>query len=174
MIYNNIVTDAFFLKAMTLNTEPEGNDSAQYFGDVCIGCNYRMVVTDLQDRKFILLGNQAFQATYSSLMLPYAFLGVGRSNNYIEYLYVASSVEGHKSERMWTPIIPNSQLIVFADSHVVDNWALELFISPTQQLYLIVASCCLALIVIGIVIIVLHCKEKQEDKRKRDTNFDFL
>ena len=89
-------------------------------------------------------------------------------------MYVASSVEGRKSERMWTPIIPNSQLIVFADSHVVDNWALELFISPTQQLYLIVASCCLGLVVIGIVIIVLHCKEKQEDKRKRDTNFDFL
>lgn len=47
MIYNNIVTDAFFLKAMTLNTEPEGSDSAQYFGDVCIGCTYRSVVTDL-------------------------------------------------------------------------------------------------------------------------------
>lgn len=57
MIYNNVVTDSFFLKAMTLNTEPQGTDSAQYYGDVAIGVTYRFIVTSLSDRKFVLLGN---------------------------------------------------------------------------------------------------------------------
>jgi hypothetical protein len=65
-------------------------------------------------------------------------------------------------------------LIIFGNSQAVGNWGLELFISPTQQLYLIVISSAILLLVIGISIIVLHCKEKQEDRKKREQHFDFF
>lgn len=75
---------------------------------------------------------------------------------------------------MWTPIIPNSQLIVFANGASVNDWGLELFISPTKQLYIIVLCCAVSLLAIGIAIITLHCREKQEDRKKREQHFDFF
>jgi len=85
-----------------------------------------------------------------ALQMPYAFMGIGRSNNYVELFYGATSVSSSLGSQMWTPIIPNSQLIVFAGGSQVTesylsvkdgtmktetintkNWALELFMSPT-------------------------------------------
>jgi len=109
-----------------------------------------------------------------SLQLPYAFLGIGRSNNYVENFYAAMGINGKRAEHMWTPIIPNSQLIIFANSNDETNWGLELFISPTTSLYLIVMVCAVCLVVIGLAIIWLHCKEKQEDAKKREQHFDFF
>jgi uncharacterized membrane protein HdeD (DUF308 family) len=56
----------------------------------------------------------------------------------------------------------------------VNDWGLELFISPTKQLYIIVLCCAVSLLAIGIAIITLHCREKQEDRKKREQHFDFF
>ena len=40
--------------------------------------------------------------------MPYCYLGVGRSNNYVENFNAAISIKGERMIRMWTPIIPNS------------------------------------------------------------------
>ena len=106
-----------------------------------------------------------------SLKMPYAFLGIGRSNNYIETFTATTSVDGKRANRMWTPIIPNSQLIVFAETsetQSIESWGVELFISPTASLYLIVLVCCVCLLVIGVAIVMLHCREKKEDDDKRE------
>ncbi len=103
-----------------------------------------------------------------SLQLPYAFLGVGRSNNYVENFYVAMGINGKRAEHFWTPIIPNSQLVFFAMSSDSSIWDLELFINPTNSLYLFVRVCAVCRVAIGLVIIWLHCKEKQEDAKKRE------
>ena len=50
-IYNNYVKDTFFIKAMMVNT-------AGMYGDFCIGSAYRLIVTDLNDNKFVVIGNQ--------------------------------------------------------------------------------------------------------------------
>lgn len=84
------------------------------------------------------------------------------------------SVGGTRAEKMWTPIIPNSSLIVFADSAQENDWGLELFISPTQKMWMIVAAVVIVLIIIGTIIIVLHCQEKSEDRKARESHFDFL
>jgi len=101
-------------------------------------------------------------------------MGIGRSNNYIESFYASISINGKRAVRMWTPIIPNSQLVVFANADLVNNWGLELFINPTSSLYLIVFTCAIALLAIGVAIITLHCQEKNEDRRKREQHFDFF
>jgi integrin alpha FG-GAP repeat containing protein 1 len=107
VIYNNFVKDTFFVKAMMVNTQG-------MYGDSSIGSSYRLVVTDLNDNKFVVIGSQLYQSAYNSLQMPYCYLGVGRSNNYVETFTAAFSISGQRSIRVWTPIIPNSQLIIFA------------------------------------------------------------
>ena len=165
-LYNNFASDTFFIKANLINSQQQKNDNL--YGDKAIGVSYRFVVTDLDDNKFVIAGSQAYQSGYMSNQLPYAYLCVGRSNNYIETFWAGTSLDGQKAERMWTPIIPNSQLFIFAKGDDVSTWGLELFINPTDSLFLIVVSCAVCLFIIGMVIIFLHCKEKQEDRRKRD------
>ena len=166
MLYNNVVSDNFFIKALSVNSELK--KSQNIYNDYSIGPTYRFVVTDMQDNRLVNVGSQRFQSGYMSLQLPFAFLGVGRSNNYVEMFYAAQSINGKRAEKMWTPIIPNSQLIIFMFSNDEMKWGLELFISPTASLYLIVLVCAICLIAIGLAIIWLHVKEKQEDAKKRE------
>ena len=172
ILYNNIVSDNFFIKALSVNSELK--KSQNVYNDYTLGASYRFVVTDMQDNKLVMVGSQRYQSGYMSLQLPFAFIGVGRSNNYVESFYAASGIDGKRTEKMWTPIIPNSQLIIFMNSNDEMNWGLELFISPTSALYLIVMVCAVCLVVIGLAIIWLHVKEKQEDAKKREQHFDFF
>jgi len=106
--------------------------------------------------------------------MPYSYVGVGRSNNYVESFTAAYSIGGTRSIRVWTPIIPNSHLIVFSPERNVNNWTLELFINPTASLALIVIACIICLVIIGLVVIILHIGEKSEDKKNKQKAFDFL
>jgi len=49
-IYNNYVKDSFFLKALMVNTEG-------MYGNGLSGPSYRLVVTDLNDNKFVICGS---------------------------------------------------------------------------------------------------------------------
>jgi len=102
------------------------------------------------------VGTQQPQSGYASLQLPYAYMAFGKSNNYAENFRAATSINGKRAEQMWTPIIPNSQLIVFA-SPGDTTWTLEMLIDPTKQLYIIMFVCLAAITIIGIIIIILHC-----------------
>jgi len=99
VIYNNYVQDAFFIKALMVGSE---------YGDALSGASYRLVVTDLYDNKFVVHSSQLTQSAYLALQMPYSYLGVGRSNNYVETFTAAFSIGGTRSIRVWTPIIPNS------------------------------------------------------------------
>jgi len=100
-IYNNFVKDTFFIKALMVNTQNK-------YGDAAVGASYRLIVTDLNDEKFVVIGSQLAQNSYSSLQMPYCYIGVGRSNNYVETFTAATSIGAVRSIRVWTPIIPNS------------------------------------------------------------------
>ncbi|CDW88409.1 UNKNOWN [Stylonychia lemnae] len=166
-VYNNYVKDTFFLKALMVNT-------VNAYGNALSGPSYRLIVTDLNDEKFVVIGSQLTQSAYNSIQMPYCYLGVGRSNNYVESFTAAYSIEGERSIRVWTPIIPNSQLIIFAPEQNVNNWTLELFINPTSSLALIVIACLICLFIIGVVIIILHIGEKKEDQKNKQKAFDYL
>lgn len=158
IVYNNVSTDNFFVETMFLN-EPQ-RKSKNWYGNAAMGVSYRFVTTGIDDQKLVQLGNQQTQSGYASLQLPYAYMGIGRSNNYLETLYCSTSVEGTKASRMWTPIIPNSQLVVFGKSADPETWMLELFINPTQKLFMIVIVSGCVLVAIGIAIIWLYCLER--------------
>jgi integrin alpha FG-GAP repeat containing protein 1 len=174
-IYNNYVKDTFFLKALMVNTvDPNSDKTKTMYGNGLSGANYRLVVTDLNDNKFVIIGSQLTQSAYNAIQMPYSYLGIGRSNNYVETFTAAYSTELHRSIRVWTPIIPNSQLIIFAPEKDAPNWSLELFINPTSSLALIVIACLICLVIIGVVIIILHIGEKKEDQKNKQKAFDYL
>ena len=78
------------------------------YGNGVSGPSYRLVVTDLNDDKFVICGSQLTQSAYNAIQMPYSYLGVGRSNNYIETFTAAYSIDSQRAIRVWTPIIPNS------------------------------------------------------------------
>lgn len=160
VIYNNYIRDTFFIKALMLN-------SYKSYGDVVVGPSFRAIITDLNDEKKVVIGSQLTQSSYHSLQLPYAYVGVGRSNNYVEQFTAGYAVGGSRSIRTWSPIIPNSQLIVQAGDSNTNKWNLELFVNPTDALPLIIIACVICLLVISVIICGLYYKEKMQDKRDR-------
>jgi hypothetical protein len=96
--------DSFFLKVMQI----EGN----HYGEVYYGTTYQYVYTDLEGERHIGVGVQAPQNSHSALQVPYGLVGIGRSSNYIEHLLIAYPVSTSPNTRVWSPIIPNSQIIV--------------------------------------------------------------
>ena len=167
VIYNNYVRDTFFIKALMLN-------SYKSYGDVVIGPSFRAVITDLNDEKKVVIGSQLTQSSYHSLQLPYAYVGVGRSNNYVEQFTAGYSVAGNRAIRPWSPIIPNSQLIVQAGSSNTNMCNLELFVSPTSALPMIIIACAICLVIIGVIICVLYYREKMDDRRERNTIISYF
>lgn len=100
--------------------------------------------------------------SHTRLNLPYAFFGLNRINNYIENFNMGISKKDTWSNS-WILIIPNSQLFVSPISKDTSKWKIEIFINPTKALALIILSTIIVLVLLGIVIIYYHRKEKIED-----------
>lgn len=96
--------DSFFLKVKQLQNE---ND-----GDLYYGAEFTYIYTDLEGVRHVGVGFQVPQNSYTPLQVPYGLIGIGRSSNYIEHLNIVYSVSMSPNSRVWSPIIPNSQIII--------------------------------------------------------------
>lgn len=138
------------------------------------GASLRAVITDIDDEKYIAVGQQVTSNSYGSLSLPYSYVGIGRSNNYIETLTVGFIVDGELNQRNWSPIIPNSQLVIYTQGSVAEDWGIELMTNPVEDMGLIISIDILFLAILGLVIIILHFQEKAEDSKQQLVAFDYL
>ena len=106
--------------------------------------------------------------------MPFAQLGIGRSNNFIEAFTVAYPVNGTRSLRVWTPIIPKSVLFVMArNTGETDSWGLDVLVRPNEKMVMIILVDATFLLVLGLIIIVLHLLEKAEDRKEKQINVLF-
>ena len=152
-IYNNFGKSAFFLKVRFISDETIGNTLHTV--------SYRCVLTDLDDQKFIVTAVQSGQTAYNALQLPFSQIGIGRSNNFIESLYVSVPVNGQRIKRVWTPIIPKSVLFITGTGmEEPENWQIDVLVKPNEKMAYIIFVDLFFLIVLGLIIIVLHLKEK--------------
>ena len=156
--FNIEAYDNFFLKSLTTK-------SRYNFFSADIGTNYRYYVTDLNGVRRLRVGVQHSQTSCLNLELPYAFEGIGMSYNYVENFHVStSSPKNTTGEYMslFTPIIPNSQLLIYNyeinNNH--DDWELDLIVTPISKITLVVVVICIILFILLIVIIALHLMEK--------------
>mmetsp|Transcript_38872 Transcript_38872/g.34546 ORF Transcript_38872/g.34546 Transcript_38872/m.34546 type:complete len:108 (+) Transcript_38872:1680-2003(+) len=99
----------------------------------------------------------------------YIYVGLGRTNNYIEDFTIGIPAlydnEPYRTSS-WTPIIPNSQLIV--NPLWRETWTLDVYVSPTSATPLIILTTVAILVILGVIILYYHHKEKEEDKAAQD------
>ena len=84
------------------------------YGDVIYGANYRFVKTESFSTNIVLGGTQLAQSAYGALQMPYCLFGIGRSKDYIKQFKVALVADKQTRIKNYSPIIPNSQLIITA------------------------------------------------------------
>ncbi|CAI2359811.1 unnamed protein product [Moneuplotes crassus] len=168
-LMSNYDQDSFYLKAKVVRHTNAKNDI------VLSGATVRASFTQLGDEKYILVGTQRSQESYANLGVSYSYFGIGRSNNYIEAFTVGAIIYGKKVVRTWTPIIPNSQLIVSTQmSQNPDDWDVELLVWPTKAINILVVVIALFLLVLILLIIIMHFAEKSEDEKMQAQAFDYF
>lgn len=82
------------------------------YGGIYYGAEFTYIYTNLDGSRNAGVGVQAAQNAYSALQMPYGLIGIGRSSNYIEHLTISYPVNESPNSRVWSPIIPNSQIII--------------------------------------------------------------
>jgi len=157
--FNFVETDCFFLKALALNGIQDQSFSTLYYGG-----SFECDVSDLSGNRRLVKTNQLTHPSYTALQLPFTYIGLNRTNNYVENFVVGVSFSGGNTNQ-WTPIIPNSQLIVFVNP---PTWGLDIFINPTKHLGVIIVIAVIILILLGLLIIYYHHLEKEDDMKTGD------
>jgi|TARA_B110000305_G_C19355434_1_gene596548 integrin alpha FG-GAP repeat containing protein 1 len=166
-IYNNLNGDTFYIKTRMLTDE--------IIGSPVKAASFRCVLTSLLDDKFVVQGGFTGQSTYGALQVPNVMIGVGRSNNFIEMFTVADYIQGTRSSREWSPIIPKSVLYVYSEMEKDPMWwELSLLVNPTSKINLILVVDAMLLLIIGLVIIVLYFQEKVEDEKEQVDAFNYF
>ncbi|KAF9972369.1 hypothetical protein BGZ73_004537 [Actinomortierella ambigua] len=121
MIHNNYFNDAFFLKTLAsngvcpnwcgLSSRPE-RPGARPFGVNYPGATFKFTILDTSGRKRANQVAQYPSSTYAGLLTPYSLFGLGRTNNYVEELFVGVTRQQAEHFTTYSGVIPNSQLII--------------------------------------------------------------
>jgi integrin alpha FG-GAP repeat containing protein 1 len=170
-IFNFVESENFMLKTLGLSGYNVGDedDIAPKLGNIYYGASMECAVTDVLGDTRLAKGHQLAQSGYTPLDLPYSFIGLGRTNNYVENFAVGISAKKDAAglqQSTWTPIIPNSQLIVNPINSTA--WVLDVYVNPTSDTLLIVFTTVVILILMGTYILYLKAQEEKEDREKRD------
>ena len=192
VIQNNFFYDAFMLKVMTSNgacssyCERRSKSSGRYkpWGVNYGGASYKFTVLDTNGVRRAQQVGQMAQTAYRSLLTPYSYFGLGRTNNYVESLFIGTTKRRDNNFLEMEGVIPNSQVIVLPwEGEKGDGdtsmWGKELYLSPGDWIpWVMVVLVTIIVILLGFVF-VLHLNEKREDERERKRavhaiNFDAL
>ncbi|OBZ75437.1 T-cell immunomodulatory protein [Grifola frondosa] len=185
-VQNNFYYDAFFLKAIVLNgacgsglcTGVNGSGKYHPFGVSYSGATYKYTVLDTSGRRSAAEVGQLPQTAYHSLLTPYVYFGLGRTNNYIENLFVGSTKHTDQHFINMEGVIPNSKVVIIPPLEG-DSWKRELYLRPGEWIPWVTLTVVAATIVLAIIVFVLHLNEKREDELERrrashHINFDAL
>ncbi|MGH0117614.1 UNVERIFIED_CONTAM: hypothetical protein FKN15_055593 [Acipenser sinensis] len=178
---NNFEADAYFVNVIALQSE-----SARTLCHVHLRRLQRISQKLISDFICILAG-QLSQSAHFALQLPYTVLGLGRSANFLDHLYVGTPrppgetatrnkehlLNSHEStltqclvfqairKQEWTAIIPNSQLIIIPYPHNnPHSWSAKLYLTP-GNLVLLTAIALIAMCIFILTITgILHWQGK--------------
>ncbi|EKM56033.1 uncharacterized protein PHACADRAFT_257056 [Phanerochaete carnosa HHB-10118-sp] len=186
-VQNNFYYDAFFLKAIVLNgacgstlcTAPNSSLKYHPFGISYSGATYKYTVLDTSGRRSAAAAAQLPQTGYQSLLTPYSYFGLGRTNNYIENLFVGSTLHSDEHFINMEGVIPNSKVVIIPPIERDGLWRKELYLRPGEWIVWVTVAVVGAAIILAIITFVLHLNEKREDELERrrashHINFDAL
>lgn len=186
-VQNNFYFDAFFLKAIVLNgacgsglcTAPNTSIKYHPFGVSYSGATYKYTVLDTNGRRSAAAVAQLPQTSYQTLLTPYSYFGLGRTNNYIENLFVGSTLHTAEHFINMEGVVPNSKVVIIPPVERDGFWRKELYLRPGEWIIWVTVTVVAATIVLAIIVFVLHLSEKREDELERrrashHINFDAL
>ncbi|KAL0947607.1 hypothetical protein HGRIS_013696 [Hohenbuehelia grisea] len=186
-VQNNFYYDAFFLKAIVLNGACDNgwcyppNSTGRYhpFGVSYSGASYKYTVLDTSGRRSAAQVGQLPQSAYHALMTPYSYFGLGRTNNYIENLFVGSTIHAQEHFINMEGVIPNSKVVIRPPTRPGAAWGRELFLRPGAWIPWVTVTVVGGTALLAVVVFVLHLNEKREDELERrqtshHINFDAL
>ncbi|BAM42501.1 FG-GAP repeat containing protein [Theileria orientalis strain Shintoku] len=156
-----------FMKVMTKYKNIEESkypDSYFLSGSNNNGLTYKLTVIDIHGIKNVRTATLRPQTAYTPLYTPFTYIGLGKTNNYVEELYLGVASSNKNYFHMWISIIPSCTVITLPiPLHNPTQWILKLSIIPGKKLFTILLSTSLTLIVLGIVILIFDFREKRED-----------
>ena len=107
------------------------------------------------------------QTAYQSLLTPYAYFGLGRTNNYIENLFVGSTLKTQSSSPSdhyidMEGVIPNSKVVIYppTGANGDGSWRRELYLRPGAWIPWVTLTVVATTVVLAIIVFVLHLNEK--------------
>jgi len=174
-VINNLHNDAFFMKTITLNGACSSicsskDEKYSPFGVNHIGSTYKFTVIDLIGQKRANQVAQLPQSNYNALQTPYCLFGLGRTNSYMEELFVGVSRRNIKYYNIYSGMIPNSQLIIIPYQQENEDpslWQLKQFINPSEYVPYVFISLVCTIIILIIITLLLQFLEKREDELEK-------
>ncbi|KAK4688706.1 integrin alpha FG-GAP repeat containing protein 1, partial [Tremellales sp. Uapishka_1] len=173
-IQNNFFHDAFFLKALVLNgacdrdcLPADGGKKYSPLGVSYSGATYKFTVLDTLGRRVATQVAQLPQTSYHSLHSPYSFIGLGRTNNYIENLFVGTSLPPPNHLTILESLIPNSQVIINPPPIPGGPWRSELYLHPGDWIPWVGAAVLGTVVLLAMIVFGLDKREKKEDEKER-------
>ena len=169
-LYNNYIYDTYTLKS-TLLFKKDCFFCTEY------GSSQRFITTNINGDRRMDLSLQTPQINVPGILsLTYAYLGIGRSNNYIENFHIISGNAYKRSDndKTYTPVIPNSQLVIYHDNIANSNsttWEVDLVVKPTKYLYELIIVIIIVVIFLTFISIRLLLKEREEDYMENKETF---
>ena len=169
-LYNNYIYDTYTLKSILLFKK-------DCFFCIEYGSSQRFITTNINGDRRMDLSLQTPQINVPGILsLTYAYLGIGRSNNYIENFHIISGNAYKRSDndKTYTPVIPNSQLVIYHDNIANSNsttWEVDLVVKPTKYLYELIIVIIIVVILMSFISIRLLLKEREEDYMENKETF---
>ena len=120
------------------------------------GVSYKYTILDTSGRRSAAQVPQFPQTSYQALNTPYAFFGLGRTNNYIENLFAGAA---HGRVAALEMVIPNSKLVINPGG-TPGEWHKELYLRPGQWIPWVGATVLGTMVALAGVVLVLHLNEK--------------
>ena len=150
----------------------------QPFGVSYSGASYKYTVLDTSGRRSAAQVGQLPQTSYHALLTPYSFFGLGRTNNYIENLFIGSTKHTQEHSINMEGVIPNSRVVIHP---ALDDgaWRRELFLRPGAWVPWVMFTVVVTTVILAVIVFVLHLNEKRKDELERrrashHINFDAL
>lgn len=107
------------------------------------------------------------QSGYLSLGTPYSYFGLGRTNNYVENLFIGSTRHQPLHFINIEGVIPNSQIVIdpYQPSGRTDpgSWSKELYLHPGDWIPWVTVALGAAIAFLGAIVVALHLNEKVSD-----------
>jgi integrin alpha FG-GAP repeat containing protein 1 len=169
-LYNNYVYDTYTLKSVLISQK-------DCFYCTEYGSSQRFITTNINGERRMDLSLQSVQISSPGILsLTFAYLGIGRSNNYIENFHIISgnSFNRDDNDKTYTPVIPNSQLIIYHDNIKGSNkttWQVDLVVKPTKYLYQLIIVIIIVIILLTFIAFRLQMKEREEDNNENKETF---